>query len=114
MPEGLGEAVRQVAQLLPCGEWFGKLSATLATVEDVAGGVMNAEAACDAVHSLLRELPESARLHAGGLLVSDLEAAYAMAGEPPPPWLGVLHTYFGGTGERSVSPGGSPRGVSDG
>lgn len=103
LPEAFGSAVRQVGHLVPGGEWFGQLSTSFASILDVAGGLMNVEAARDAMHALVRELPESVRQHAGGLLVADLEAAYAKVGGPPS-WIRMLKAYFDGPNGRGVSP----------
>lgn len=104
-PEAFGAAVRQVARLAPGGEWFRQLAASLAAIQDVANGEITAGRAREALEALLRPLPEPARAHACQLLISDLEAAYAMAGEPSPPWLCVLKSYFGGAAESVVPPG---------
>lgn len=94
VPEGFRAAVRQVARLLPGGEWARRLAETFAGIQDVSDSEITADTARQAVDFLLHALPESERERISGLLVQDVESRYGAAGQPPPPWLGVLKDFF--------------------
>jgi hypothetical protein len=100
VPDGFRAAVRQVARLLPGGEWFRRLTETFAGIQDVSDSEITADTARQAVDFLLHALPDSERERIGGVLVRDLESGYGAAGQPPPPWLGVLKDFFA-TGENN-------------
>jgi hypothetical protein len=94
VPDGFRMAVRQVARLLPGGEWFRRLTESFAGIQDVSNSEITAESARQAVDFLLHARPEPERERESGGLVRDLESRYEAAGQPPPPWLGVLKGYF--------------------
>jgi hypothetical protein len=91
--------VRQVARLLPGGEWFNRVTETFAAIQDVSNSEITADTARQAVDFLLHGLPESERERVSGFVVQDLENRYEAAGEPPPPWLDLLKGFFA-TGEN--------------
>ena len=99
VPDGFRAAVRQVGRLLPGGEWFRRLTETFAAIQDVSDSEITADSARQAVGFLLHALPEPDRDRVSGFLVQDLETRYEAAGQPPPPWLGVLKDFFA-TGEN--------------
>jgi hypothetical protein len=94
VPDGFRAAVRQVVRLLPGGAWARGLAETLAAIQDVSDSEITADTARDAVDFLLHAIPDAERERISGLLVQDLEGRYSGAGQPPPPWLGVLKDFF--------------------
>jgi hypothetical protein len=99
VPDGFRTAVRQVARLLPGGEWFRRLTETFAGIQDVSNSEITADSARQAVDFLLHAMPEPERERVSGFVVRDLEHRYEAAGQPPPPWLGLLKAFFA-TGEN--------------
>lgn len=100
VPDGFRALVRQVARLLPGGEWFRRLTETFAAIQDVSNSEITADTARQAVDFLLHALPESERERVSGFVVQDLENRYEAAGELPPAWLDLLKGFFA-TGENS-------------
>lgn len=100
VPDGFRAAVRQVARLLPGGEWFRRLTETFAGIQDVSNSEITADTAREAVDFLLHGIPEPERERISGLLVHDLESRYEAAGQPPPPWLGMLQDFFATEGDE--------------
>jgi hypothetical protein len=98
VPDDFRAAVRQVARLLPGGEWFRRLTETFAAIQDVSDSEITADTARQAVDYLLHAIPEAERERISGSLVKDVERGYEAAGQPPPPWLGLLKGFFA-TGE---------------
>ncbi|WP_420125278.1 hypothetical protein [Longimicrobium sp.] len=94
VPEGFRTAVRQVARLLPGGEWFRRLAETFAAIDDVSGSEITADTARQAVDFLLHAIPEAERDRVGSQLVANLEALYAITAPPPPEWLRLLRAYL--------------------
>jgi hypothetical protein len=99
VPDGFLAAVRQVARLLPGGEWSRRLAETFAGIHDVSDSEITADTARQAVDFLLHAIPEAERERISGLLVQDLESGYGAAGQPPPPWLGLLKDFFAPHGD---------------
>jgi hypothetical protein len=58
VPDGFRAAVRQVARLLPGGEWFRRLTETFAAIQDVSDSEITADTARQAVDYLLHAIPE--------------------------------------------------------
>jgi hypothetical protein len=67
VPEGFRAAVRQVARLLPGGEWFRRLAETFAAIQDVSASEITADTARQAVDFLMQALPDPERHHRSGL-----------------------------------------------
>lgn len=108
VPPEFREVVRQVAPLGLAGEWFRQLSGVLQAIGDhstAAGSVHDARAA---VECLVAALPVAKREHARAVLLTNLEALYALAGPPPPEWLDLLKEYLAGQADDASPPEGSP------
>jgi hypothetical protein len=107
VPDPFRAVVRQVADLRPGGAWATRLAETLAGIQDVADAEITADTARQAVEYLMQALPDSERHRRSGLLVLDVEAAHAAAGQTPP-WLDLLKAYFAPPAEGDADTPGPP------
>lgn len=96
VPPEFRELVRQVAPLGLAGEWFHQLSGVLRAIGDRSTAAASVQGARAAVAFLTAALPEAERERASAVLLTDLEALYALTGPPPPEWLDLLKEYFAG------------------
>jgi hypothetical protein len=86
--------VRQVAPLGLAGEWFRQLSGVVQAIGDRSTAAGSVQDARTAVEFLTAVLPAAKRDQARAVLLTDLEALYALAGPSPPEWLDLLKDYF--------------------
>jgi hypothetical protein len=94
VPDEFRDLVRQVAQLRPGGPWATGLAATFAAIQDVSDAEITADSARQAVDFLLHGIPEPDREPIGGVLVGEVAAHYARAGQESPAWLEIVSEYF--------------------